>query len=306
MSKKHHRSLFKPRAKGNYRIENKTEKEATIYIYDEIGWFGVEASDFVKDLDEIKAETLHIRLNTPGGDVFDGTAIANAIKNHKSHTITHIDGLAASIGSIIAIASNETKMAENSFFMFHEAWSWTIGNARTHAEAKELLDKIDGVLAATYAKKTGEKETDIKEMMAAETWLTAKEALDMGMIDGIEGDKEEAEAKATIFDLSVFANVPDELKTIKLDIKDLNERDLERALRDAGCSRNQAKEILAKGFGDDLNEREAQEKARLQAERDAQTAEETRLREAGKADNIQKGSTEDLLIQADIIMATTK
>ncbi len=301
MKRMNKRSPFKPQAKGNYRIENKTEKEATIYIYDEIGWFGVEAADFVKDLDEIKAETLHIRLNTPGGDVFDGTAIANAIKNHKSHTITHIDGLAASIGSIIAIASNETKMAENSFFMFHEAWSWTIGNARTHAEAKELLDKIDGVLAATYAKKTREKEADIKEMMAAETWLTAEEALEMGMIDGIEEDKEKA--SAAMFDLSVFANVPDELKDIK---KDLNERDLERALRDAGCSRNQAKEILAKGFKGDSSQRDAEEEARLQIEREAQVAEEARLREAGKVNKIEKGSTEDLLMQADITMATTK
>lgn len=300
MKRMNKRSPFKPQAKGNYRIENKTDKEATIYIYDEIGWFGVEASDFVKDLDDIKAEITHIRLNTPGGNVFQGIAIANAIKQHKSKTIIHIDGLAASIGSIIAIAGDEIRMAENAFFMFHEAWTIVIGNAEGLREEAELLDKIDGVLAKDYAKQTGEKEDKIKELMAGgETWLTAEEALDMGMIDSIEEDKEE-KASATIFDLSVFANVPDALKDIK---KDLNERDCERALRDAGASRGRAKEILAKGFKGDPNERDAQEEARLQAERDAQTAEEARLREAGKA---KKGSTEDLLMQADITMATTK
>ncbi len=299
MKRMNKRSPFKPQAKGNYRVENKTDKEATIYIYDEIGWFGIEASDFVKDLNDIKAETLHIRLNTPGGNVFDGTAIANAIKQHKSKTIVHIDGLAASIGSIIAIAGDETTMAENAFFMFHEAWSFVIGNAEGLREEAKLLDKIDGVLAKAYVNKTGKKEDEIKDLMNAETWLTAEEALEMGMIDSIEEDKEE-KASASMFDLSVFANVPDELKDIK---KDLNERDLERVLRDAGCSRNQAKEILAKGFKGDPDEREAQKEARLQAERDAQIAEKARLREAGKAKKakIEKGSAEDLLMKAEIM-----
>jgi len=138
-------------------------------------------------------------------------------------------------------------------------------------------------------------------LMKAETWLTAEEALEMRMIDAIEEDGEE-KASATMFDLSVFANVPDKLRDIK---KDLNARDIEHALRDAGCSRSQAKEILAKGFQGDLNERDAQEEAHLQAERDAQIAEEARLREAEKAKNIKKGSTEDLLMQAEI-MAPTK
>lgn len=295
------RSPFKPRAKGNYRIENKTDKEATIYIYDEIGWFGIMAETFVKDLNDIKAEIIHVRLNTPGGNVFDGTAIANSIKQLKAKTIIHIDGLAASIGSIIALSGDETLMAENAFFMFHEAWSLAIGNAENMREEADLLDKIDGVLANTYAKKTGKKIDEIKELMKAETWLTAEEALEMRMIDAIEEDGEE-KASATMFDLSVFANVPDKLRDIK---KDLNARDIEHALREAGCSRSQAKEILAKGFQGDLNERDAQEEAHLQAERDAQIAEEARLREAEKAKNIKKGSTEDLLMQAEI-MAPTK
>ena len=299
MPKKHNRSLFKTRAKGNYRIENKTEKEATIYIYDEIGWFGIEAADFVKDLNEIQAKTLHIRLNTPGGNVFDGTAIANAIKQHKAHTIIHIDGLAASIGSIIAISADETLMAENAFFMFHEAWSMTVGNAETLREEAALLDKIDGVLAGAYVKKTGEKEEDIKKIMVAETWLTAQEALEMKMIDGIEENKADEKASATIFDLSVFANVPDELKNIT---KDLTERDCEQALRDAGASRSRAKEILAKGFKADPNARDAQEEARLQAEREAQEKEETHLREAEEAKK--RDRTTALLIRAETIAPT--
>ena len=95
------RSLFKPRAKNSYRIENKASAdESTVYIYDEIGWFGILAEQFIKDFNAIKSNTIHVRINSPGGSVFDGSSIYNAIKQHKSTTIVHIDGLAASIASI--------------------------------------------------------------------------------------------------------------------------------------------------------------------------------------------------------------
>lgn len=230
---------------SKYRIENKAN-ESTVYIYDEIGWFGVTAEAFIKDLNKIEAKTINIRLNTPGGSVFDGTAIFNAIKQHKSKTVTYIDGLAASIGSIIALASDEVRMAKNAFFMLHEAWSIVIGNASTMREEADLLDKVDGVISQTYMDKTGKDKKEIKALMSKETWLTAKEAKEMGFIDVIEDDSDDEKARASLFDLSVFANVPDELKEDR--IVPVTERDLERILRDAGVSAKQAKTILAKGY----------------------------------------------------------
>ena len=267
----------------------KIDDGPTVYIYDEIGWFGIEAGQFAKDLNGIKAGTIHVRINSPGGNVFDGTAIANAIKSHPAKVIVHIDGLAASISSIIALAGDEVVMAENAFFMFHEAWSVSIGSASDFREEADLLDKIDGVLAKTYVNKTGKDEKEIKDLMAAETWLTAEEALEIGMIDRIE---EGEEAKATIFDLSVFANVPEclngECET------ELNPRDLETALRDAGCSRKQAKEILAKGLVEDPV-RDAQDQDEVdQAVRDAQTV-PLRDAEMPKEDKVS-----DLLTRAEI------
>lgn len=303
----HNRSPFKPRAQGGYKIENKTAAEATVYLYDEISWFGISAEQFIKDLNAITAKTINIRINSPGGSVFDGTAVFNAIKQHKSKTVTHIDGLAASISSVIALASDEVRMAENAFLMIHDPWSIVIGNADTMREEADLLDKVGGTIAKTYMDKTGKDKAEIKDLMAAETWMTAEEALEMGFIDVIEVIEKDEKAKATLFDLSVFANVPDQLKG-KPEI-DVNERDLERALRDAGCSRNLAKEILAKGFKGDLNEREAQEEARLQAEREAQTAEETRLREAEEANNVEKlkkkkDRTAELLTRGEVLAPT--
>ena len=277
--------------KGKYKIENKAN-DATVYIYDEIGWFGIEAAQFAKDFSEIKADTIHIRINSPGGDVFDGTAIANTIKQHSAKTITHIDAIAASIASIIALSSDEVVMAENAFFMFHEAWSISIGSAADFRKEADLLDKIDGVLAKTYVNKTGKDEKEIKDLMAAETWLTAEEALEMGMVDQIE---EGGEVNASMFDLSVFANVPDCLNGECEIGKELNPRELERALREAGCSRNQAKEILAKGLVEE-SVRDAQkiDKAK-QDEREAQT-DSLRDAETAKEDKVS-----DLLTRAEMV-----
>lgn len=273
------RSPFRPRAKGAYDIENKAD-ELTLYVYDEISWFGVSAEKFIQDLNSSAAKTIHIRFNSPGGSVFDGTAMFNAIKSHKSKTVAHIDGLAASISSVIALAADEILMSQNAFFMIHEPWSLIIGNADMMREEAELLDKVGGVIAKTYMDKTGKSEADIKALMTAETWMTADEAKAMGFIDMVENGKEE-KACATLFDLSVFANVPEKLMEQK---NDLTERGLERALRDAGCSRNQAKEILAKGFV-------------IQDEREAQNEDENHLREAETATPKNKDDVMDLLVR---------
>jgi len=284
------RSPFKPRAK-TYKIENKNE-ESTVYIYDELGWFGLTSEQLVKDINAIDSKVLHLRFNSPGGSVFDGTAVFNAIKQHKSKTITHIDGLAASIASVIALASDEVRMAENAFLMIHDPWSIVIGNADVMREEADLLEKVGGVIAKTYMDKSGKDEKEIKELMNAETWMTAEEALEMGFIDAIDKNTDDEKARATMFDLSVFANVPETLSEMKATKKDLNQRDLEKSLRDAGYSRNQAKEIVAKVFQD---EREAQTETIEQDEREAQIV------DSEPPQVKKKDRTADLLTRAEMV-----
>ena len=240
------RSPFKPRAKGGYKIENKAD-EATIYIYDEISWWGVSAQKFVEDLGAITAKTIHLRLNSPGGAVFDGMAIYNALKQHKAKVITHIDGLAASTASIVALAGDEVRMGEGAFLMIHEPWSIVIGMAEDMRKEADLLDKVAGSIANTYINKTGKTDAEIHDYMAAETWFTAQEALDAGFIDAIEDDKGEKAQAHNLFDLSVFANVPDKLREQKTTP---TATDLERILRDAGCTTKQAKVVLSKGYSE--------------------------------------------------------
>lgn len=249
--KSYNRSPFKPRAHVDLKIVDKND-EATIYLYDEISWFGISAEKFVKELNDIKAGTIHLRINSPGGSVFDGTALYNAIKQHKSKVITHVDGLAASIASIIALAGDEVRMGENAFLMIHEPWSMVIGGADIMREEADLLDKVGGTIANIYMNKSGKSLEEINDYMATETWFTAQEALDTGLIDTIEGTKGE-KMQATLFDLSIFANVPEQLKEKVMPTA----RDIERILRDAGCSKAQAKSILAEGYKDDLRDEDS-------------------------------------------------
>lgn len=243
------RSIFKPVSRGAYKIESKAD-ESTVYLYDEIGWFGVVAEDFVKDLNAITSKTIHLHVNSPGGAVFDGIAIFNAIKQHKSKVIAHIDGLAASISSIIVMAADEIRISENAYFMIHEPWSMVVGNATDLRKEADLLDKVAGTIMKTYTDKSGKTADEIKPLMEAETWLTAEQSTDFGFADSIEKSEKDDKKKArmaTLFDLSAFGNVPEALK-IKAEP---TAREAEKALRDVGFNKQQAKAILSEGFKED-------------------------------------------------------
>jgi ATP-dependent Clp protease, protease subunit len=191
-----------------YRMEA-SGNVADVYIYDEINPWGIQADQFVKDLNALQASTIRLHMNTPGGSVFDGIAIYNALKQHKAKVETYIEGVAASIGSLIALAGDKVYMAENSFFMIHEPWILAVGDATELRKTADLLDKMSATLINTYVNVSEQKEEQVKKWLKDETWFTAKEAKDAGFIDEII---EKIEAKAS-HDLSDFNNVPKELLT---------------------------------------------------------------------------------------------
>lgn len=243
MSTERIRSPFH-RAAANFRVIRNAERkeEAEILLYDEIGFFGIDANSFVRELKAIDAETIHLRINSPGGSVFDGVAIHNALKDHPARIVTHIDSLAASVAGVIALAGDEVVMAENAFFMVHNPWTLTVGNADQLRKDADLLDKLaDSAIRTSYAAKTGKSEDEIRAWMADETWFTAEEALAAGFVDSIER-KSEVKAK---FDLSVFAKAPAALAGPDVE---LTKRDMEKLLRDVGLTQSEAKAVVAGGF----------------------------------------------------------
>jgi len=243
--------------KSWYRIENKTADEASVYIYDEISYWGITAAQFVKDLGEVTAKVINLHINSPGGDVFDGITIYNGLRNHSATVKVSVDGLAASIASIIAMAGDEIRMAKNSYFMIHRASSIAWGNDSEMLRIAKLLQKIDGTLVETYQDKTGKPADEIKQLMDDETWMTAEEALAYGFADAV-GDPAEIKAR---FDLGKFKNTPQAV--VAMNIKPGNERDLEAVLRDSGLSKKDALAAVAGLKAEALRDSEAEEGKKL-------------------------------------------
>lgn len=200
--------------KSWYSITNKSPAEAEVMIYDEIGAWGITAKQFVSDLKTIKADTIHLRLNTPGGEVFDATAIYNALKEHKAKVIAHIDGLAASAGSVIAMSGDEIRMADNAYMMIHKARAGVGGTADDMRRCADMMDKVNNNIADTYQAKAGKTRDHWLNLMDAETWFTAEEARAEGLADAVDAtDSENAKAtNKTNFDFKIYNKIPDPVR----------------------------------------------------------------------------------------------
>jgi ATP-dependent protease ClpP protease subunit len=189
-----------------YRIQNgdKLARHAEIFIYDEIGYFGDSAKGFAKALNELDSDELTVHINSPGGDIFDGLAIYQAIKDHPARVTVKVDGLAASIASVIAMAGDELVMAPKATMMIHDGWAMSVGNAGEFRKMADLLDKQSEIIASVYGDRSGQPADFWRDRMRDETWYNAQEALDAGLIDQIEG--QEKPKKEEAFDLGVFAH----------------------------------------------------------------------------------------------------
>ncbi len=168
-----------------YDVRNASTDRAVIRIYDEISFLGITAEDFAADLAKITAPTVEVQINSPGGNVFDGIAIYNALRAHPARIITRVDGLAASIASVIVQAGDERIMAGASQMMIHQAWAVAVGNTDDLAEMAKLLARQDDILAGIYAQRSGKTTAHARKLMAGETWLTADEAVTERLADRV-------------------------------------------------------------------------------------------------------------------------
>jgi ATP-dependent Clp endopeptidase proteolytic subunit ClpP len=189
-----------------FRFEAKDKKRAEVIIYDEIGMWGITAKDFHQQLKALGADVTHldISINSPGGEVFAGLSIYNMLARHKAQKTVTIDGIAASMASVIAMAGDTIIMPENAMMMIHDPSGVVIGTSKDMRELANALDKMKSSMIAAYAGKSGKDREEIAEIMATETWLTAEEAVEMGFADEIE----EPVKAAAKFDLSKFKNTP--------------------------------------------------------------------------------------------------
>ncbi|WBO23939.1 head maturation protease, ClpP-related [Sphingomonas abietis] len=210
---------------------------ATIYIYDVIdSYWGVSAADLANALQGITASTLVMRINSPGGDVFEARAMMALLSEFSGTVTAKIDGLAASAASFLMLAASTIEIAEGGFVMIHKGWTMMMGNADDLRSTADLLDKVDSSIVSNYAAKTGKSADDILAWMKAETWFDAAEAVENGFCNSVmptTAAKADAKAKASTFNLSVYDKAP---KALTEQQPPEDDQDLE-ALRVANLAR---------------------------------------------------------------------
>jgi ATP-dependent Clp protease protease subunit len=189
-----------------FEVKAAANGDAEIYLYDVIdSYWGVGATAFCAALKGVQAETIHLHINSPGGDVFEARAMVAAIAASKATLVAHIDGLAASAASYVAMACDEVRIADGAFFMIHNAWTVAMGNANDLRASAELLAKVDSSIVSDYMRRTGKDQAQIEQWMADETWFSAQEAVDNGFANAVVANEKGVK---NAWNLAAYAKAP--------------------------------------------------------------------------------------------------
>lgn len=203
-----------------YALSARAEvRQTEISIFDEIGYYGVSAKQFIGDLKRVPADhEIVLKIHSPGGEVFDGNAIFNALKRHPGGVTVQIEGLAASMATVISLAGAPVKMAANGFYMIHNPWGVAMGDADEMRDQAALLEKIREGMIAAYASKSGQEPEQIAAWMDAETWFSAEEAQAAGFVDEVTDSLALAASANKFSRLGKFRNAPSDLTARSVDM----------------------------------------------------------------------------------------
>ncbi len=249
-------SKYRNLSPGTWRVNKTSDESAEVFLYGDIGGWGdgIGAEEFAKDVAALDVGTIEVRLNSGGGSVFEGQAIYNALSRHPAKVVVNIDGIAASIASVIAMAGDEIKITEGSHIMIHKPWSMAIGDAESMRKEAEVLDSLESGIVDIYAARTGKDRKQLEDWISAETWFKGQSAVDAGFADQVvPAKRKEKAAKSNI--LALYSGTPQELLDLEASVP--NARNVERILRDVeGLPQRQAKRIASLVFGDDHDYRD--------------------------------------------------
>lgn len=181
-------------------------------IGDEFDEGGVTAVSFVRALRDANGEDVTIHINSSGGSVFDANTMAEALRGYKGHTTASIEGLAASAASYFALTADDVVINPSALMMIHNPWDFAVGDAEDMRKKADMLDKARSTISAQYARKTGRTVDEIEGLMDAETWFTAEEAIEFGLVDRMS-DSEPIAACVRCEDMKRFRNAPEGLLT---------------------------------------------------------------------------------------------
>lgn len=197
-----------------YRIKAVARGVAEIMLYDEIGAWGISAQQFARELKALgDLQRIDLRVHSPGGDVFEGTAIYNLLKHHPARVDGYVDGLAASMATVVLMACDTVYIPENGMMMIHKPWGITGGDADDMRRYVDLLDKIEDTMVTAYASKTGKSADEIKALLKEETWMTGREAIEAGFADQLT-EPLSAAAQLTSKRMQEFNHMPQALQAL--------------------------------------------------------------------------------------------
>ncbi len=180
-----------------------------LYVYDIIdSWSGFRAVDLIQSLTAAAGKDVHIHYNSPGGDIFEGRAMQAAIASYPGKICTHIDGVCASAATYPALSAAEVSISVGALLMIHNSWTMSMGDCRSMRQTADLLEKLDGTIAADYCRRSGKPADQISSWMDAETWFTAEEALAEGFVDRIDPGSQTRGQSSKRWNLSAYTNAP--------------------------------------------------------------------------------------------------
>lgn len=211
-----------------YEFTN-SEDGYDLKIYDYIGKYDFGTNELEEELNKAKGKPLNVYINSYGGEVFEGFAIYNILKRYEGYKTITVDGIAASIASVIALSGDKLRMNKASMFMIHNASSWAYGTADEMDKVVQSLRQINSVIRGIYLEKVNVSEEQLTEMMNAEKYLTAQECLDYGFADEIideEADAEKTDASMRLFNDSLDKKIKQlrDLKKVEIPAKEENKR----------------------------------------------------------------------------------
>jgi ATP-dependent protease ClpP protease subunit len=217
---------------------NETDDTTSIMLYGAIGgWFGLEAREFVKELNDIKTAKIDVHINSPGGSIFDGAAIYTALKSHSAEITAYVDGIAASAASFIAMAADKIIISSAGTMMIHDGAGLTWGNEADHLVTAKLLGKLSNTIANLYARRAGGTAQEWRDAMlmdnGAGTWYNAKEAVEAGLADETDDDEEEEETTSNRNPIAPVAVLPDPIATqpVETDPWDITPEDFRQMMK---------------------------------------------------------------------------
>lgn len=270
--------------------------EHELMIYGPVGdpWDDAMCKQTIKDIKSLPKGDITVHINSEGGNVFGGIAVMNALKQHEGKKTVIVDGLAASIASVIAVgAADELLMAPGSFMMIHKAWTFCMGNADDFRHEVEVLEAQDVNICDIYAGRTGMKPEEIGGLMSAETWLNADEAVELKFADR-RTDREPDEDVVAALDLTHFNNVPSALRARVRQGRPQSVREFESALRTLGFSQKEATAVASKGFNA-LQEQPAAPQRESEPAADAETVSNVALEKLLTAINDGNNALKEIL-----------